>query len=63
MHVIRKLGSAVTFLFMTFIAIVRPIAKAVGLLFIILGAIFCSTFVGAVIGVPLILIGGILLFA
>ena len=40
----------------------RPSRKAVGLLNIILGAIFCFTGVGIIIGVPMMLFGGIMLF-
>ncbi len=38
----------------------RPIRKAVGLLFIILGIIECLSLIGLVIGIPSIIIGGIL---
>ena len=40
----------------------RPSRKAIGLLFIILGSICTLTGVGAIAGIPLILIGGILFF-
>lgn len=40
----------------------KPIRKAIGLLFIILGAIATFTFIGAIVGIPMILIGGVLLF-
>jgi hypothetical protein len=41
---------------------VKPIRKAIGLLFIILGIIECLSVFGLIIGIPSILIGGILLF-
>ena len=40
----------------------RPSRKAVGLLNIILGAIFCFTGIGIIIGVPMMLFGGIMFF-
>lgn len=42
---------------------VKPIRKALGLLFIILGILECLTGIGLIIGVPSVFIGGILLFA
>jgi hypothetical protein len=42
---------------------VRPVRKAIGLLLIILGILECLTVVYLIIGIPSILIGGILLFA
>jgi len=41
---------------------VKFLRKAIGLLFVILGAIATLTFFGAIIGIPMILIGGVLLF-
>ena len=41
---------------------VKAIRKATGLLLIILGIIFTLSFLGAIIGVPMIFVGGILLF-
>jgi len=41
----------------------KPIRKAIGLLFIILGIIECVSIIGLVIGIPSILVGGILLFS
>jgi len=38
------------------------IRKSIGLLLIILGAIFCLSCVGLIVGIPMILTGGILLF-
>lgn len=40
----------------------KPIRKTIGLLFAILGTLLCFTFVGAVIGIPMIVVGGLLLF-
>ena len=40
----------------------KPTRKAVGLLNIIVGAILTLTGIGAVIGIPMIFIGGICLF-
>ena len=41
---------------------VKPIRKAMGLLFVILGFIACLTLIGKVVGIPMILVGGFLLF-
>jgi len=43
--------------------VIEPIRKAIGLLLVIIGTIACLTLVGIIIGIPMILIGGILLFA
>jgi hypothetical protein len=40
----------------------KPSRKAVGLLNIILGTIFCFTGIGILIGLPMILFGGIIFF-
>ena len=40
----------------------KPTRKAVGLLNIIVGTVLTLTGIGAVIGIPMILIGGICLF-
>ena len=40
----------------------KPSRKAVGLLNIILGTIFCFTGIGILIGLPMILFGGIMFF-
>lgn len=46
------------------LAIVFPaFRKALGLLFVILGVIASFSLIGLVIGIPMILIGGIMLFA
>ncbi|MCX6944992.1 MAG: hypothetical protein WCL24_11930 [Verrucomicrobiota bacterium] len=42
--------------------LIKPLRKTMGLLLVILGGIFCLTAIGLVIGVPMILVGGILLF-
>ena len=42
---------------------IRPLRKAIGLLIVILGALASFTGVGLIIGIPMILIGGVLLFA
>ncbi len=41
---------------------IKPIRKAVGLLLVILGILASLTGIGLIIGIPMILIGGILLF-
>lgn len=41
---------------------IKALRKAIGLLVVILGALACFTFIGIIIGVPMILVGGILLF-
>jgi hypothetical protein len=40
----------------------KPLRKAMGLLTIVLGVFACMSGIGAIIGVPMILVGGILLF-
>jgi hypothetical protein len=52
---ILGLAAAVAFYF-------RPIRKTIGLLMVILGGILCLTFVGAIVGIPAIILGGLLLF-
>lgn len=42
--------------------LIRPVRKAMGLLLVILGTIACLTVMGLAIGIPLIFVGGILLF-
>jgi F420-0:gamma-glutamyl ligase-like protein len=41
---------------------IKPIRKAVGLLIVLLGILASLTGIGLIIGIPMILIGGILLF-
>lgn len=43
--------------------VVKSIRKAIGLLFVILGVIECLSLIGLFIGIPSVLIGGILLFS
>jgi hypothetical protein len=38
----------------------RLVAVIVGLVFVLVGAVLCATVVGAVVGVPLVLFGGLL---
>ena len=40
----------------------KAMRKTIGLLLVILGAIACLTFIGAVIGIPMIIVGGLMLF-
>ena len=41
---------------------VNALRKATGLLLVILGILTCMTGIGMIVGVPLIFVGGILLF-
>jgi hypothetical protein len=41
---------------------VKPLRKAIGLLLVILGTLASLTGIGIIIGIPMILVGGILLF-
>ena len=41
---------------------VKPLRKTMGLLTVILGVLACLTGIGIIIGIPMILVGGILLF-
>lgn len=46
-----------------FLALVyKPLRKTIGLLLVILGFITCLTFIGIVFGIPMIIVGGLLLF-
>lgn len=40
----------------------KPMRKTIGLLLIILGAIACLTLFGIVIGIPMIIAGGLMMF-
>lgn len=40
----------------------KPLRKAIGLLLVIVGAILCLSLIGLILGVPMILAGGLLLF-
>lgn len=40
----------------------KPLRKAIGLLLVIIGAILSLSLVGLILGVPMILAGGLLLF-
>ncbi|MCC6290822.1 hypothetical protein IT398_02050 [Candidatus Nomurabacteria bacterium] len=40
----------------------KPMRKTIGLLLIILGGLACMTFIGVVIGIPMIIIGGLMMF-
>jgi len=40
----------------------KPLRKAIGLLLVIIGAILCLSLIGLILGVPMILAGGLLLF-
>jgi len=60
---ITSVLSLVVCLILLFTAIYfKPLRKTTGLLLVILGAIVSFTFIGMVIGIPMIIIGGILLF-
>jgi len=50
-------------LLLTVVALaIKPIRKAVGLLLVLLGILASLTGIGLIIGIPMILVGGILLF-
>ena len=40
----------------------KPLRKAIGLSLVIVGAILCLSLIGLILGVPMILAGGLLLF-
>ncbi|MFZ2832219.1 MAG: DUF5362 family protein [Minisyncoccia bacterium] len=40
----------------------KPMRKTIGLLLVILGALACMTVVGAIVGIPMIITGGLFLF-
>jgi hypothetical protein len=40
----------------------KPLRKAIGLLLVIIGAILSLSLIGLILGIPMILAGGLLLF-
>jgi len=40
----------------------KPLRKAIGLLLVILGGLVSMTVIGLIVGVPMIIVGGLLLF-
>jgi hypothetical protein len=42
---------------------IRPIRKAVGLVLVVLGILASTTGIGLILGISMILVGGVLLFA
>jgi hypothetical protein len=58
MIVLMAIGIHLGILFLLHIA-----PKAIGLCFVIVGSIFCMGGIGMLIGIPMILIGGAILFA
>lgn len=42
---------------------IRPLRKTLGLLTVILGALACLTGIGMIVGIPMIIVGGLLLFS
>ena len=66
-QVSEKLLNSIPFIFgvvLLMVAILfKPLRKTIGLLLVVLGAIACASIFGLVIGVPLILVGGLLLFS
>jgi len=41
---------------------IKALRKTIGLLLVILGAVASFTFIGLIVGIPMILVGGFLLF-
>ena len=66
-QVSEKLLNSVPFIFGVILLMVavlfKPLRKTIGLLLVVLGSIACATIFGLVVGIPLILIGGLLLFS
>ena len=66
----KKNESSISQIFITLFSVIlivlpliwRPSRKAVGLLNIILGTIFCFSGIGIIIGLPMIIFGGIMFF-
>lgn len=56
------LGALVVGVVVVLALFVKALRKTIGLLLIILGTLACLTFFGVVIGIPMIIVGGILLF-
>lgn len=42
---------------------IRPLRKTLGLLTVILGVLACLTGIGMIVGIPMIIVGGLLLFS
>lgn len=61
-NIVQILVIAIAALLLLVAFLIKPIRKTVGLLLVIIGAIICLTYVGMVIGIPMIFVGGILLF-
>ncbi len=55
-------GIIIIFLALYIAFAVKPIRKAIGLVLVIVGTIFSLTGIGLIIGVPMIFIGGLMLF-
>lgn len=53
---------AVTIFLVALALYIKPLRKTIGLIFVILGAVICLTYIGMIIGIPLIFIGGLMLF-
>lgn len=41
---------------------IRPLRKTLGLLTVILGVLACLTGIGMIVGIPMIIVGGLMLF-
>jgi hypothetical protein len=41
---------------------IKPLRKTIGLLTVILGALACLTGIGMIVGIPMIIVGGLMLF-
>jgi hypothetical protein len=62
MNTLNSFAALVALAFIFAALYFRPIRKTIGLLFIILGAIISLTFIGMIVGIPMIVVGGLLLF-
>ena len=58
----QTLGILLVLVLLIAAILIKPLRKTLGLLIVILGGIACFTIIGAIIGIPMIIIGGILLF-
>ena len=60
---LEQIISVIIFIAMITLALFfKPLRKTIGLLLVILGALICMTFIGVVIGIPMIIVGGLMLF-
>ncbi len=65
-QIITKFSNSMPFivssLFVVVAILFKPMRKTIGLLLVILGTLACLTFFGLPVGIPVIIVGGLMLF-